>query len=133
MNRRIHLDRKYHFSYHIHLMFAERIYPTTDKALNRILMDNPDFPVRSKTSLWRWIKKLGFVYKRTSKVTVPLDGLSFMAARARYFTAIEKFRSNGSKIFWHDETWCNQYEEKSYVWTDGTTGTGRFRQSDGKG
>ena len=114
-------------------MFAERIYPTTDKMLNRILMDNPDFPVRSKTSLWRWIKRLGFVYKRTSKVTVPLDGLSFMAARARYFTAIEKFRSNGSKIFWHDETWCNQYEEKSYVWTDGTTGTGRFQQSDGKG
>ena len=96
-------------------------------------MDNPDFPVRSTTSLWRWIKKLGFVYKRTSKVTVPLDGLSFMAARARYFTAFEKFRSNGSKIFWHDETWCNQYEEKSYVWTDSTTGTGRFRQSDGKG
>ena len=79
-------------------MFAERIYPTTDKMLNRILMDNPDFPVRSTTSLWRWIKKLGFVYKRTSKVTVPLDGLSFMAARARYFTAIEKFRSNGSKM-----------------------------------
>ena len=109
-------------------MFAERIYPTTDKVLNRILMDNPDFPVRSKTSLWRWIKKLGFVYKRTSKVTFPLDDLSFMAARARYFTAIEKFRSNGSKIFWHDETWCNQYEEKSYVWTDGITGTDRFRQ-----
>ena len=114
-------------------MFTERIYPTTDKMLNRIPMDNPDFPVRSKTSLWRWIKQLGFVYKRTSKVTVPLDGLTFMAARARYFTGIEKFRSNGSKIFWHDETWCNQYEEKSYVWTDGKTGTSRFRQSDGKG
>ena len=80
--------------------------------LNRILTDIPDFPVRSKTSLWRWIKKLGFVYKRTNKVAVRLDGLTFMAARARYFTAIEKFRSNGSKIFWHDETWCNQYEEK---------------------
>ena len=80
-------------------MFAERIYPTTDKVLNRILMDNPDFPVRSTTSLWRWIKKLGFVYKRTSKVTVPLDGLSFMAARARYFTAIEKGRGRISRYF----------------------------------
>ena len=56
-----------------------------------------------------------------------------MAARARYFSAIEKFRSDSCKILWHDETWCNQYEEKSYVWTDSTTGTGHFRQSDGKG
>ena len=39
-------------------MFAERIYPTNNKVLNRILMDNPDFLVRSKTSLWRWIKNL---------------------------------------------------------------------------
>ena len=114
-------------------MFAVRIYPTIDKMLNRILMDDPDFPLRSKTSLWRWIKILGFVYKRTTKVTVPLDDLSFMAARARYFTTIERFRSDGSKIFRHDETWCNQYEGKSYVWTDGTTGTDRFRQSDGRG
>ena len=107
-------------------MFAERIYPTTVNVLNGILMNYPDFSLRSKTSLWRWMKKLGFVYKRTTKVTALLDGLSFMAARARYFTTIEKFRSDGIKIFWHDETWCNQYEEKSYVWTDATIGTGRF-------
>ena len=94
-------------------MFAERIYPTTDKVLNGILMNDPNFSLRSKISLWRWIKKLGFVHKRTTKVTVPLDGLSFIAARARYFTTIEKLRSDGSKIFWYDETWCNHYEEKS--------------------
>ena len=67
------------------------------------------------------------MYKRTTRVTVLLDGLAFMAARARYFTTIKKFRSDGSKIFWHDETWRTQYEEKPYVWTNGTTGIGRFR------
>ena len=68
-------------------------------------MDAPDFPVPSKTSLRRLIKKLGLVYKRASKVTVPLDGLSCNVARTHYFTTTEKLRSNGSKIFWHDETW----------------------------
>jgi hypothetical protein len=56
-----------------------------------------------------------------------------MAARARYFTAIDEFRSNGSNIFWHDETWCNKNEEKSFVWTDGMSGSGRLRNSEGKG
>lgn len=121
------------FSYHVHLTLAERIYPTTEKVLNRILADDPSFPIRSTTSLWRWMKKLGFKYKRTSKIVVPLDALFFMAARARYFAAIDEARSDGSKIFWHDETWCNQNEEKPFVWTDGMTGSGRLRQSKGKG
>ena len=73
------------------------------------------------------------MHKRTIKATVPLGGLSFMVTRACYSTAIEKFRSGSSKLFWHDEIWCNQYEEKLYVWTDGTTDTGDFRQSDEKG
>ena len=79
------------------------------------------------------MKKLGFAYKRTSKVVVPLDAPSFMAARARYFAAIDELRTNDSKIFWHDETWCNKNEEKPFVWTDGTTGSGRLRQTQGKG
>jgi hypothetical protein len=99
----------------------------------RILAEDPDFPIKTRISLWRWMKKIGFVYKRTSKVVVPLDTPAFMAARARYFAAIDGLRINGSKIFWHDETWCNQYEERRFIWTDGTTGIGRMRNSQNKG
>jgi hypothetical protein len=52
---------------------AERIYPTIKKILIRILAKDADFPIQATTSLWRWVKKIGFVYKRTSKVVVPLD------------------------------------------------------------
>jgi len=121
------------YSYHVHLLLAERIYPTTYKVLTRILSDDPDFPIRSTSSLWRWMKKIGFAYKRTSKVVVPLDSLFFMAARARYFSKIDELRKNGTVIFWHNETWCNRNEEKTFVWTDRDTGTGRFRDSSGKG
>lgn len=100
--------------------------------LDYLLAEDADFPVRSKTILWQWMRKLGFVYKRTSKVIVPLDSPSFMAARARYFKILDQLRSNGNKIFWHDETWCNKNEEKTFIWTDGT-GKGRLRQTDGKG
>ena len=56
-----------------------------------------------------------------------------MAARARYFAAIDELRTSGTQIFWHDETWCNKNEEKRFVWTDGLTGSGRLRHKDGKG
>lgn len=79
------------------------------------------------------MKKLRFVYKRTSKVIVPMDSPFFMAARARYFRALDKLRVNDSTIFWHDETWCNKNEEKGFVWTDGTTSKGRLREGYGKG
>jgi hypothetical protein len=79
------------------------------------------------------MRKIGFVYKRTSKVVVPLDTPSFMVARAHYFAAIDEMRNNGSKIFWHDETWCNKNEERRFVWTDGTTGIGRMRHDQNKG
>ena len=78
------------------------------------------------------MKIFGFVYKRTTKVTLPLDTPSFMAAPTSYFTPSDKFRSNGSKIFWHDETWCNQCDGKSCICTYGATGTGRLRQNEGK-
>ncbi len=114
------------FRSHVNSLLAERIYPTSDKILMRILADDANFPVRSTTSLWRWMRKIGFVYKQTSKIVVSLNSLAFMAEHARYFTAIDELRTNGSKIFWHDETWCNKNEEGRFIWTDGTTGIGRM-------
>ena len=57
----------------------------------------------------------------------------FMAARTRYFVDIDEARFGDTKIFWHDETWCNKNEERPFVWTDGMTGSGRLRQSKSKG
>jgi hypothetical protein len=123
----------FYFRYAAHQILARRTYPTTDLVLRQILNENPEFPIQAKTTLWRWMKKLGFSYKRTSKIIVPLDAPSFMAARSRYFRALDQFRNNRANIFWHDETWCNKNEEKTFIWTDGTTGKGRLRQTDGKG
>jgi len=121
------------FRFHIHSLLAERIYPTVAKVLIRIRTTDADFPVQSSTTLWRWMRKIGFKYQRTSKVKVPLDTLPFMAARARYFACLDELRSAGTKIFWYDETWANQNEEKRFVWTDGVTGKGRMRDSQSKG
>ncbi|CAF3866100.1 unnamed protein product, partial [Rotaria sp. Silwood1] len=55
--------------YYFHLILTEKMYPTTDKLLCRLLDDDAEFPIRSRTTLWRWMKKLGFEYKRTSTIS----------------------------------------------------------------
>ena len=88
------------------------MYPTIEKLLRNLQENDSTFPIQSKTSLWRWMKRLGFEYKRTSTITIPLDSVSFMAQRAKYFAKLDEMRSNGSNIYYHDETWANSGEEK---------------------
>ncbi|CAF0959388.1 unnamed protein product [Didymodactylos carnosus] len=50
-----------------HKILEEKQYPTLEKLLARLLKTNEDFALKSVTSLWRVMKRLGFTHKRTSK------------------------------------------------------------------
>ncbi len=92
-------QHKQFFRFHIHSLLAEQFYPTINKMLTRIGAADIGFPIQSTTSLWRWMRKLGFVYKRTFKVILPLDTPTFMAARARYFATLDELRTSGAQFF----------------------------------
>lgn len=114
-------------------MLAEKLYPTTEKLLCRLQDDDRDFPIQSKTSLWRWMKRLGYEYKATSKISIPLDSIGCMYQRAKYFRILDEIRSDSTFIYYHDETWVNVGEEKTVVWVDPTTGSGRLKKNDTRG
>ena len=76
--------------------------------------------------------RLGFSYKRTSKVQFALDDNCFVAQRAFYFRKLDELRKVGALIMFHDETWVNIGEEKRSIWID-DRGQGRIRKTDGKG
>jgi hypothetical protein len=115
-----------------HAMLAEKVYPTTSTLLARLLNAHEDFPIRSVTTLWRHMRRLGFSYKSTSKIPVVLDDVSFVAQRASYFRRLNELRESGAFIYYHDETWLNAGEEKRNIWID-EKGKGRLRKHDGKG
>ena len=48
------------------------------------------------------------------------------------FVSLMNYASMALRFFYHDETWCNQNEERRFVWTDGT-GIGRLRNSQNNG
>lgn len=115
------------------MILAEKKYPTTAKLLRSLQENDATFPIQSITTLWRWMKRLGFEYKRTSKILIPLDSVSFMAQRAKYFAKLDEIRSNGTAIYYHDETWANSGEEKRTIWFERNTGSGRLRNNDTRG
>jgi hypothetical protein len=65
-------------------------------------------------------------------VKIPLDDISFIAARAKYFRTLDKLRADKVLIFYQDETWTNAGEERRSIWVVGD-GSGRLKKSDMKG
>ena len=63
---------------------------------------------------------------------LPLDDISFIAARAKYFRTLDELRADNAIIFYQDETWSNVGDEKTSIWI-AEDGTGRLKQSNTKG
>jgi hypothetical protein len=78
--------------YEFHLLLAERVYPTLDSMMTRLLADFLDFPIKSRTILSKELKQIGFVYRKTSMIKTPLESTFFMSQRAKYFRRIDKLR-----------------------------------------
>ncbi|CAF3021399.1 unnamed protein product [Rotaria sp. Silwood2] len=104
--------------YQFQLLLSEKIYPTTTNLLQRLHAAHHDFPIRSKTTLRRNLYRIGFSYKSTKNIKIPLDHVSFVAQRAIYYRKIDELRAADSLIFYHDESWLNIGEEKQSIWVD---------------
>ena len=115
-----------------HLLLSQKTYPTTQILLDHLLALHPDFPIASRASLWRYMKKIGFRFKGTSKVKIALDNISFVAQRAHFFRKMDELRRSNAKVFFHDETWTNASDERRSVWMN-DQGVGRLKKNEGKG
>ena len=63
---------------------------------------------------------------------IPLDDISFIAARTRYFRILDELRADNAIIFYQDETWSNAGDKKRSIWIS-EDGSGRLKKSDTKG
>lgn len=113
-------------------LLAENIYPNTDNLLERLQQLHNDFPIHSKTTLRRHLHRIGFSYKSTAKVKIPLDNICFVAQRAKFFRKMDELRDGNALVFFHDETWINSSTEKKSIWAD-NEGNGRIKKYEGKG
>lgn len=76
----------------------------------------PGFPDMSRTSLFKYIKKLGFACKRRDGKMNVYQRLDVVAQRHVFLRKIISYRETGFKVFYQDETWCNANHTRQYIW-----------------
>ena len=89
--------------------------PTLDLIYEQA-MSNVNFPRMSKSTLWRRLRRLGFVCKKRNKKLQVYQRLDVVAMRHRYLRDIEHFRALGYKCFFQDESYCNANHTREYIW-----------------
>ncbi|CAF1198131.1 unnamed protein product [Adineta steineri] len=90
--------------YVFHLVLSEKQYSTLLRLLTSLKEDLPDFTTNSITTLFKYLKKLGFVYRKTTSVKVILDSTYFIAERARYFHRLNVLEEEGALVYYQDES-----------------------------
>lgn len=82
-------------------------------------------PTLKRTTLWKILKKLGFKWMKRSRNSALMERQDIVLWRRRYLTSIRKFRAEGRKVYYLDETWVNAGHTKQNIWEDTTVLTAR--------
>lgn len=93
--------------------------PTIDMLYNRVTTQMEDFPYK-RTSFYELMKKLQFKHKKLNKRAAIIEQPRLVKWRYSYLRQIAKFREEGCKVFYLDETWYDSHNTPNKGWTDGT-------------
>jgi len=103
----------------IHSIWLKRELPTIDQILFDVNAD-PSLPNFKRTSLYRVIKKLDFVFTKRMRCSVLTEREDLIVWRRNYLYDIRKYRAEGRSIYYLDETWLNAGDCVDRVWRDKT-------------
>lgn len=91
------------------------VLPTMEK-IHAETKEIPGFPSISRGTLFKWIKKLGFVVKKRNSKMMVYQRMDVVAHRHRYLRSIEEYRGQGYAVYYQDETWCCSNHTRQYIW-----------------
>lgn len=101
-------------------MYAEQKVPTL-LSLSRRLSQKTDGEINcSTTTLWRTLRRLGFLFKRIDKRQVIMESQRLQKLRIEYLEKINTARSENRTIIYLDETWYDTHDTPSKGWVDGS-------------
>ena len=103
----------------IHNFYFENSIPTIDRILAAVNED-PDLPNFKRTTLYKLFK-----YQKRERNSCLLERSDIVLWRRNYIRSIRKYRAEGRKIYYLDETWLNAGHTKSKVWQDKTIKTAK--------
>jgi len=90
----------------INSIWLKRELPTIDRILFDVNAD-PSLPNFKRTSLYRVIRKLDFVFTKRTRCSVPTEREDLIVWRRNYLYDIRKDRAEGRFVYYLDETWLS--------------------------
>lgn len=103
----------------IHSVWLKREVPTIDRILLDVNAD-PSLPDFKRTSLYRVIKDLDFVFTKKKSCSVLTEREDLIVWRRQYLYDVRKYRAEGRTIYYLDETWLIAGDCVNRVWKDNT-------------
>lgn len=103
----------------VHSFFLQNIPPTLNAILASVNAD-PDVPDFSKTTLYRLLKDMGFMYHNRTRRAMLIEKPEIIEWRHRYLRAIRNYRRENFNIVYLDESWVNIGHTVNKEWTDTT-------------
>lgn len=100
----------------VHSLLRQNIPPTVKK-VNEMINEDPDLPNINMTTTWRLMLDLGFKFEKRQRRSILIERDDIILWRRKYLSEIKKFREEGKKIFYLDETWCNAGHTTKKAWT----------------
>lgn len=114
----------------VHQFWHNRDLPTLDKLLFAINKDK-DLPNFSRSSLYRLMKSMDFVYVKRGRNSALIEKMEIVIWRRNYLRQIKQYRNEGRPIYYLDETWVNARDVNSKVLFDKTVVSARMATSEG--
>lgn len=91
----------------VHQFFFNNEPPTTDKVLH-VVNEDSSLPNFKRSTFQKVLKKLNIKYVKRSRRSALIEKEEIVRWRFNYLRNILKFREEGRKIYYMDETWVNE-------------------------
>ena len=114
----------------VHSYFFDNKPPTVDKVMadvNKVIADinkdrliEDELPQFRRTSFYKILREIGFEFVKRNQKSVVVDREDILLWRRDYLRTIRRYRQEGRKLYYLDETWVNEGHTVSKVWSDST-------------
>jgi hypothetical protein len=101
----------------IYQMYKDKDRPTVQSLLVKLREKCLPFDI-SIASLTRLLHKIGFTYKLLNRRTSTMEIQRLIRWRTDFISIIRKYRAEGRKITYLDETWFDTHDVVSRGWVD---------------
>lgn len=106
----------------VHFFYKRNEIPTAAKIMKVVNEDN-ELPTLSVRTVQRLLGDLGFVFRKRSRTSALIEREDIQTWRRQYLREIRRYRAEGRRIYYTDETWVNFGHTKSTVWQDSSIKT----------